>query len=255
MSPDEYLQFLINRYQVPIATQGSPVYNAGSAVSPIISQWASNQLRAVRFSGSNAKGTAIRGRTDIDLFISLKSDTTNTLKEIFDSLYSWMCKKGYLNARKQHVSIHIVHNGVEIDLVPALHFGGNTEDHWLYVNRPNRERTKTNVNTHISLVQNSGRKNEIILTKIWRQNHLLDFPSFYLELVVIEALKYKRPGLVENFMAILEYLSNSFIYTRFIDPANTNNVISDDLTDAEKKTIADQALKSKQEPYWGSIIW
>jgi hypothetical protein len=255
MSPDEYLQSLIIRYQVPVAVEGTPAYNAGKALYPILQQWAGKQLREVRFSGSNAKGTAIHGNTDVDLFISLKSDTSNTLKEVFDSLYDRIRNNGYPNARKQHVSIHISHKGIEVDLVPAVHFGGNTEDHWLYVNRPNRERTKTNVNEHINLVRSSNRINEIILTKIWRLNHKLDFPSFYLELVVIEALKSKRAVLAENFLSVLEYLSSSFVSARFVDPANTNNIISGDLADIEKRVIASQAKKSRTEQLWGSIVW
>lgn len=142
-----------------------------------------------------------------------------------------------------------------MDLVPAVHLGGNTEDHWLYVNKANRERTKTNVDTHINTVRNSGRINEIILTKIWRKNHNLDFPSFYLELAVIEALKYKRSGLAEHFLAILDYLSTTFVSARFVDTANTNNIISDDLTDAEKKAIAIKAGQSRGQQSWGSIVW
>ncbi|MBN1974495.1 MAG: nucleotidyltransferase [Sedimentisphaerales bacterium] len=255
MTVDEYLQKLVNKYRVPAVAQGTPEFKAANSIYPIIQRWAGNQLREVTFSGSNAKGTAIRGRTDVDLFISLKSDTNETLKEIFNSLYNYMVQNGYSSTKKQHVSIHIVHSGIEVDLVPAKHFGGNTEDHWLYVNRPNRERIKTNVNEHINLVRDSNRTNEIILTKIWRLNHNLDFPSFYLELVVIEALKYKRVGLSENFLSVLEYLSNSFISARFIDPANTNNIISDDLADIEKKAIASQAKKSKAERLWESIVW
>jgi hypothetical protein len=255
MKADEYLQKLINKYRVPAAAQGTPEFKAANSVYPIIQRWADNHLREVTISGSNAKGTAIRGRTDVDLFISLKSDTNETLKEIFSSLYNCMVRNGYSSTKKQHVSIHIVRSGIEVDLVPAKHFGGNTEDHWLYVNRPNRERTKTNVNEHIDLVRSSNRINEIILTKIWRLNHKLDFPSFYLELVVIEALKYKRVGLAENFLLVLEYLSNSFVSARFIDPANTNNIISDDLTETEKKVIAGQAQKSRAEPSWEQTIW
>lgn len=71
-----------------------------------------------------------------------------------------------------------------MDLVPAVHLGSNIEDHWLYVNKSNRERTKTNVDTHIDTVRSSGRINEIILTKIWQKNHNLDFPAFYLEIYI-----------------------------------------------------------------------
>lgn len=254
MTADEYLQNLIAQNRVATG-EGSAAFNAGNAVYQVVRRWAGQQLRSGSYSGSYAKGTAIRGRTDVDIFISLKSDTTNTLKVIFDGLHGWIAKNGYPYARKQNVSVHVVHNSVEADLVPAIHLGGNTEDHWLYVNKANRERTKTNVDTHINYVRNSGRVNEIILTKIWRKNHNLDFPSFYLELAVIEALKYKRGGLADNFLAVLDYLSSGFILARFVDPANTNNIISDDLTDTEKRVIASQAGQSRRQQSWESIVW
>ncbi|HBR21519.1 MAG TPA: nucleotidyltransferase [Nitrospiraceae bacterium] len=254
MTADEYLQSLISKYRASTG-QGSPAYSAGNAIYPIIQQWARAQLREVRFSGSNAKGTAIRGTTDVDLFISLKDGTQETLKQLFDMLFNKMRNSGYSGARKQNVSIHVNHNGIDMDLVPAVHLGGNTEDHWLYVNKANRERTKTNVNDHVELVRNSGRVNEIIVTKIWRKNHNLDFPSFYLELAVIEALKYKRSGLAVHFLAVLDYLSNGFSSARFVDPANTTNIISDDLTYVEKRAIASQAGQSRRQQSWGSIVW
>lgn len=254
MTADEYLNSLIKKYGVATG-QGSPAYNAGNAIYPIIQQWAGNILREVRFSGSYAKGTAIHGVTDVDLFISLKPDVKETLKEIFNKLYSRMLNGGYQSARKQNVSLHVVHDGIEVDLVPAVHFGGNGEDHWLYVNKANRERTKTNVSTHINYVRNSGRTDEIILTKIWRKNHKLEFPSFNIELAVIEALKYKRGQLAENFASVLDYLSDGFSSACFVDPANTNNVISDELTKSEKDAIADQAYRSRREQYWESVVW
>ena len=254
MTSDEYLQSLIAKYYVTVR-QGSPAHNAGNALYPIIQEWAGTQLRKVQFSGSNAKGTAVRGTTDVDLFISLKSDTTNTLKEIYDSLHTRVINNGYTAARKQNVSIHISHGGIEVDLVPAVHYGDNSEDHWLYVNKANRERTKTNINAHIDIVRNSGRIDEIVLAKIWRKNHGLEFPSFFLELAVIEALKYKRSGLPDHFLAVLDYLSNGFSSARFVDPANTNNIVSDDLTANEKKFIAERATISRHEQNWESIVW
>lgn len=254
MTADEYLQSVIAKYRVSTGT-GSPAESAGNAIYPIIQKWAGNQLREVRYSGSTAKGTGIKGTTDVDLFVSLKSDTTNTLKEIFDSLHSTMKNSGYSNASRQNVSVHIKHQGIEVDLVPAVHYGNASGDHWLYVNKSNRERTQTNVDTHIGLVQNSGRISEIILAKIWRKNHGLDFPSFYLELAVIEALKYKRSSLSDHFSAVLDYFADGFSSARFVDPANSANVISDDLTAAEKKSVADKAKTSRREQYWESIVW
>ena len=254
MTSDEYLQNLIARYNVATG-DGTAASNAGNAVYQIVKGWAGQQLREGSYSGSYAKGTAIRGGTDVDIFLSLKSDTSNTLKEIFNGLHSWITQNGYPYARKQNVSIHVVHNGCDVDLVPAVHLGGNTEDHWLYFNKSNRERTKTNVATHIDTVKSSGRINEIILAKVWRKNYGLEFPSFYLELAVIEALKYKRSGIADHFLAVLDYLSNGFSSARFVDPANTTNIISDDLTVAEKNSIASQAAQSRRQQSWGSIVW
>jgi hypothetical protein len=42
---------------------------------------------------------------------------------------------------------------------------------------------------------------------------------------------------------------------RVVDPANTNNVLSDDLTQAEKQRIAAQAAQSAREQSWDRIIW
>jgi hypothetical protein len=255
MTSDEYILTIINKYRVTTGT-GTPAYNAAQALYPLLKEWAGAQLRQVSFSGSYAKDTAIRGMTDVDLFISLKSDTSNTLKEIFDLLYKKMVNSGYTYAKKQNVSIHITHGGIEIDLVPGVNQAGNTEDHWLYVNKSGRERTQTNVSQHISIVANSSRLNEIRAMKIWRKLHNLEFPSFYLELAVIEALKGCRTDqLADNVWKVLGYLVDTFKDARFVDPANANNIISDDLTAAEKQSIVKQAASSRAQQYWSSIIW
>lgn len=75
-------------------------------------------MTSVFYSGSHAKGTAVKAGTDVDLFISLKSTTTNTLKDLYNSLYSYLDNHGY-EPRKQNVSIGIVLDNVEIDLIPA----------------------------------------------------------------------------------------------------------------------------------------
>jgi len=254
MTSNEYLEKVISKYYVATG-QGSTAWTMGGEVYPVVKSWAGAQLRNVFFSGSNAKGTAVKGTTDVDLFVSLKSDTSNTLKQIFDSLHSHLRANGYPSARKQNVSIHVSHKGTDIDLVPGVHYGDASEDHWLYVNKTNRERTQTNIDKHIEHVKKSGRLKEITLAKIWRKNHELDFPSFYLELAVIEALKYKRGDLSANFLSVLDYFSNGFESARFVDPANTNNIVSDTLTANEKQIITKQGTKSRQMPHWEQTVW
>jgi hypothetical protein len=112
------------------------------------------------------------------------------------------------------------------------------------------------VEKHISYVQNSGRINEIRVIKTWRQLHGLEFPSFFLEMAVIDALSYARVGnLADNTFAALVHFRDNIMTARYIDPANTNNVVSDDCTAVEKNAIATQATKSCAQKTWEGIVW
>ena len=79
MSADAYLQQILNREAVDTGIF-SPIRAVQAALKPAIRQWANRFLIGVSASGSFAKGTANRSGTDIDLFISLSSETRETLK-------------------------------------------------------------------------------------------------------------------------------------------------------------------------------
>jgi hypothetical protein len=73
---------------------------------------------------------------------------------------------------------------------------------------------------------------------------------------VINALAYKpTTTLAQNVITVLEYLESTFPAARVIDPANTNNIISNDYTAAEKRAIAEQAKHSRQAATWEQVIW
>ena len=253
MTADEYVAQILNKYAVTTGSN-SPTERNANAISPSISQWAGIWLSDLIFSGSYAKGTGVLGTTDIDMFISLKSDTPDNLRDIYEGLYK-LAESQYWSPRHQNVSIGITYNGTKIDLAPGRIQPGYQNYHSLYV-RKTDSWTKTNVSLQIDKVRNSGRVNEIRAVKIWRNLHTLDFPSFYLELMVIDSL-YQRPtnNLSENVLTALRYISNSILSVRVLDPSNTGNVISDDLSKADKTLIASQANSSLQEQYWEKIIW
>lgn len=161
---DDYIISVLSKYEID-TSNGSPVVTAAQAVYPILANWAGTQLEEVKFSGSHAKGTGVAGKTDTDLFISLKSNTTNTLKDIYYSLNNKMLASGY-STKLQNVSIRVAHNGIEIDLVPGIKHSSNSNYHWLYVKKSGRERTQTNIDRHINIVTSSGRVNEIRALKI-----------------------------------------------------------------------------------------
>lgn len=257
MSGNLYLMQIIRRKKA-YSKDRETAFTLARELCPYIRKWArqySLQIIQIIPSGSYAKYTSVKGMTDIDLFISLRSQTPFTLKEIYNSLYNYFSNLFIFAIRKQNVSIRINYSGKNIDLVPAKRMPNVTYPHSLYVSKKDTW-TKTNIQKHISLVRNSRRRNEIVLTKIWRELHSLDFPSFYLELSVIEALKRKKiSNLEENMMTIFEYLMSKFKNARIVDPSNSENIISDDLSDSEKQKIAEAASRSYEEYYWNNIIW
>ena len=127
-------------------------------------------------------------------------------------------------------------------------------DHSLY-HRKADTWTKTNVITHINHVVISSRTREARIIKLWRNQKKLDLPSFYLQMTVIKALEGQIFGrLSDRVWKVFEYLHDTFPNARVVDPANTNNIISDDLTIAERgkvKSAAEQALKAAN---WNQIV-
>jgi len=253
-----YVQSIIKKYTPQIVLPfGNPIITAAEQVKKILTQWSGQYLNEIKYSGSYAKNTAVLGSSDIDLFISLKSNTTEILKiglkEIYNSLATHMNGADY-KTRLQNVSIGITHNNVKIDLVPAVRQSGLTFDHSIY-KRKTDTWTKTNITKHINEVIKSNRNNDIRAIKIWRNLHGLDFPSLYLELTVIKALSgYSQGRPAHHFRAVMNYLQNNFMNSRVIDPANTSNIISDDLSDSEREYIVKQAEDSLKQAYWENII-
>lgn len=253
MTADQYVETILAKYAVPRGPT-SPAEQLGAAVAGPLRTWAGQQLNALEYSGSYAKETGVRGVSDVDVFISLKSDTTQTLKELYEMLVSLAQDNGW-SPRRQNVSVGVTVNGTRGDLVPAKVQAGYQNYHSLYL-RKRDSRTQTNVALHVDTVHNSGRLKEIRAIKIWRMLHGLDFPSLYLELFTIEALSGRsRSALAENVLHVLRTVGSSLTSMRVVDPANTNNILSDDLTQAEKQQVATQAAQSARQHYWERIIW
>lgn len=250
MSADEYLSQLLASYAVNTTAAKA----AGCQIYPVLQTWSNGYLNRAYFSGSIVKGTGISLSTDADIFLSLSSTTPGTLEEMYTSLRDAVVAAGY-PARRQDVSIGTTVNGYSIDLVPGRRQSQYGNDHSLYRNRTGSW-TKTNVESHITYVSGSGRKDEIRILKLWRTRHGLRMPSFYLEMATIDALKYARTGqLANNVWSVLEHFRDNLLSTRYVDPSNTNNVISDDCSAPEKAAISAVAQSSLSMKFWQEIVW
>ena len=260
MTADQYLYGILLREAVD-AGPNSPLLAVQTTLMPTLRQWAGDNLIGVSPSGSFMKGTAVLSGTDIDLFLSLSEHTSETLKEVYNKLFDCLTSAGY-SPRRQNVSLNITVSKYSVDLVPAKRQNALSSDHSLY-RRKADSWTKTNVFTHARTVIGAARANEIRILKLWRNQKGLDFPSFYLELSVIRALAARPlPDLVSNpaltmlsqrVMAVFDYLRDSFPAARIADPANTNNIISEDLTTQEKAKVS-AAAKAARAASWEDIV-
>jgi len=252
VSADAYLNKVLQREAVDTGPF-SPVRGVQGTLEPLIWQWAGGQFASISPSGSFAKGTGNRSGTDIDLFISLSHTTSETLKEIYETLFTKLTQAGY-SPKRQNVSLNVRVGGYDVDLVPGKRQGLFGDDHSLYRRKADTW-TKTNVTIHINHVRMAGRINETRILKLWRNQKGVDFPSFYLELTVINALSGTLFGtLADNVWKVFIHLRDTFANARVVDPANTNNIVSDDLTDAERGAIKAAAISALAARDWGEIV-
>lgn len=250
---DAYLHGILAREAVDTSPT-SALRHVENTIWPIIWKWANGHLFTIAPSGSFSKGTANASGTDIDLFISVSPDVPDGLRDIYNTLERALQAAGY-KTRRQNVSINIMVGGQSVDLVPAKRQNWLVEDHSLY-RRKVDSWTKTNVAAHALLVANSGRTQEIRILKLWRDQWGLDWPSFYLELTVLRALGLFSPygDLAANVSKVFDFLRDDFLCARIVDPANSNNVISEDLTVAEKLAIQSAGARARATTYWRHIV-
>lgn len=256
---NNYLFQILQKYQAKDLTNYSVEI---AQLKVALKTWASSCFLEIKNSGSRAKGTAISLASDVDYLVSLSSkcnENNGGLKGTYDSLYEKL-KKSYKNVRKQNVSLRINLNDREIDITPARKQFGNTNNHNLYASKYDTWK-QTNIQKHVTDISLSGRTSEIKLLKIWRELNKLDFPSIYLEYLLVNIVLLNRSkdvsGLGDNVSHVLTELAKSSgnpLYSKVVDPANTNNILSDLLTQPEKTKIisaAQIAVKSN----WNQVFF
>lgn len=267
-SDDLYLIGVLNKYHPrDLSVFAHEINNLKS----ILKRWANTCYIDIFEAGSRGKGTAISIASDVDYVISLTNSCNRDsggLNTIYQSLYDTL-KLSCQEIRKQNVSVRIhlnqgflQNNQLEIDVTPARKHTGNTNDHSIWISKRGTWQ-QTNIQRHINDIRNSGRINEIKLLKIWRELNQLDFPSIYIEYLVINhILKYKPKGLdylANNFRYMIHELAESqnnlLYYIQIVDPGNSNNILSELLTIDEKYKIIDAAIHSKFQLSLSNIVY
>lgn len=201
---------------------------------------------SIEQSGSLAKGTAIKGKSDIDLFVSLEDPNNRITTEDFHKVLYRNLSKKFTDIREQNVSIGIKYNSFDIDVVPAKKINTksyeNYNDHYLWSNKKHG-RIQTNIQKHIDMVRFSTCKDIIMLLKIWKNCNNVEFPSVFIEQLCIKELgKYCSLTLSQKFYQMMSIIEDRIETIYLEDPSNGANVISDDLSNNEKRELKHLAL-------------
>jgi len=252
LTVDQYAASVVEKYRA-IPDTGSASHRAADDVIPILKQWGQQHVLGLTLSGAYAKNTAISLSSDVDVLLALSPVPGMEMKTIFWNLFKYLSEQD-LHPHTRDVSIRLRSGGLNVDVIPACR-DHETSGNVLFNKRSGRA-VHTDVARHIHLVANSGRQQEICALKIWRERMALDFPSLYLECTVLQALETDRFGqLADNVLSVLRYLSHSFEQAVVLDPANGDNILSNDLAAKDKKTIAAAARDALYDENWKKILW
>ncbi len=227
----------------------------------VLQEWADTCFQDIILSGSLAKKTAIYPSSDLDIVVSLSSrcnESNGGLKGINTSFVNYL-RLIYPDLRNQNVSVGLNFSGLKVDVTPARKVPNFTHKHFIYSTKK-QSYVQTNVQQHVSDVSESGRTDEIKLIKIWREKNKLEFPSIYMEYLLInQILKYKSlsdlAGNMEHiFNELAKEVSNPLLNSRIVDPSNSSNVLSGLMTVAEKRKVVEAAQIASWESCWTKIF-
>lgn len=258
MSAERYLRSVVASWSARTGRRSDGARAAGK-LAPYIEDWAETFFVKLFAAGSYAKNTAIRGGSDIDLFLSLSSNLGVRHKDIFGDFGRFLrglrIDGNKLTVRTQNVSYRVILNGMAIDIVPGRRKNSAGNQHHIYV-RKQQSYTLTDVRKQVAYAKRAGREREIKAIKIWCLLNQLDFPSFVLELAVIDALYGRRRDCLEaNLGVVFEYLVGPFARRALRDPGNLNNVVSHKMSKQAKRGVVAAAKRALAADDWEQVLF
>jgi len=230
MTSREYLLDWIRRREKLPPEEVEEIRAKRLEVEDLVRNHFESKVASFVYSGSIAKGTAIKSSADLDLAVYFHHDEFETLREMYNAVESLL--SAHYKVRPQRVSIGLP--DLHVDVVPGRKISNEGNLVNLY-----RTDTGTSIQTSIQIhkefVSQSSARDEIRLTKIWRTRWALNFKSFAIELLVIKALEGQQAtSLPERMGEVLTFISQNVESIRLIDPANSNNDVAETVNQQDK---------------------
>ena len=252
MSNHEYLKQLLAGQDLD-TDQIATLQRCRKAIQDQVAQL--NGTPRFYYAGSYGKKTIISDCFDLDIVAYWPDDCGYPLKEIFNAVGSILQQK-WKSARPKNVAWTISFQGsFHIDVVPGRALDKSYRDANLY-RSDNNSPMKTSIKVHIDTVRSSGRQDAIRLMKLWNVRNGAPWKkSLPLELLTIEALKgTSSTDLEQQLFKVFRHMCNTIARVRIVDPANSNNIVSDEWTDNDRIAIKLAAQTAIDAKLWSHVF-
>lgn len=252
VSASEYLRSILEREAVD-RDHAAMVMQTGGKIAALCNGLCGKDVIEVTLGGGYEKGLANRSGISADYVIWFHTRSGKRIGELYTQLFDGIRRLGLAPIRRD-VSIGLDIGGAMVDLLPAKKLSLISDIHELYSNRRGKPLT-TNLGQHVLDAHAAAWQDEIRILKLWRDQNELDFPSFYLELTAISALRRRPAGaLAENVWAVLGFIERLLVPRAMLDPANAANIVSDEMTSPQKRAVAVAAADARNGRPWSEIV-
>jgi hypothetical protein len=252
VSASDYLRDILARETVRLEAMGDAGRIDGK-IAALCHAWGSRDIVDVTPGGGFEKSMANRSGVSLDYVVWIHARADRRIPELYESMFSAFQRLGLAPVRR-NVTLALNLGTMVVDLLPAKRLSMISDIHEIYSTRRGIALT-TNLHQHVLDSHDAGWQEEVRVLKLWRDQNGLDFPSYYLELATQAALRRRPAGaLADNVWAALGFFERLLVPRAMLDPANAANVVSDELTAAQKRSIALAAAAARSGRPWSEIV-
>ena len=203
---------------------------------------------SIRYGGSYKKRTMIRESYDLDLLCYFgREDTTGggTLEEIYKNVQQALANNFSVEPKRSAIRLWSIDHATDfsVDVVPGRFASDSKDDVYLHQTGGGKKHFKTNPEKHVIHVRDSGHRDVISLTKLWRVRFNLSVKTFVLELAVIGALDgFREKSIRARLTQVLAEFRDNIYALKVEDPANpTGNDLSELWSYVVRTALSDTA--------------
>jgi len=219
---------------------------------------------SIRYAGSYAKNTMIRESYDLDIVCYFDHEDTaagSSLKEIYENVRDLLAAKYVVQPKTSALRLE-EGNGdkkyTHVDVVPGRFTDDSRSDAFIFQNSAEKNRLKTNIDTHVSHIRDSGLTDAICLAKLWRERSGFSVKTFILELLVVDVLAgFKKKPIDEQLIHLWEVLRDSIDSLTVEDPANPEGNDLSQVFASQKPVLqyaAETTLRTLESSGWESVF-